>query len=367
MFLFVLYFSIMLSTINCSFFTPTPEDENTLPLFKTSQLSKINETPANFKVAFIGDSGSSDGFESVLNLIKEEKAEITVHAGDMSYSILPEGPLKWNMVVNKVLGTNYPYIMTIGNHDTLHWHRASWGYVTLFKKRLAQIKDLHCYVESKDKQLGVKSFCEYKGIIFILSGVGTKGDYHPNFTENVLNEYKDKTWKICTWHKNQKDMQVGSKVDETGWESYKICNKYGAIIATGHEHSYARTKTLTDIGNKNKNHGAIGKSDNIELAPYKNFAFVSGLGGKSIRPYNCNLGGLKPWWASIYTSNYIVKNEKILKPLNCFESEDEKISDDIKYGVLFITFNYEGKINKAKGEFITTDGEILDEFIITKS
>ena len=54
-------------------------------------------------------------------------------------------------------------------------------------------------------------------------------------------------WRICSWHKNMESMQVGSKGDSTGWGVYAACRRAGALIATGHEHSYSRTKTLIDM------------------------------------------------------------------------------------------------------------------------
>src|SRR5213076_3091200 len=49
------------------------------------------------------------------------------------------------------------------------------------------------------------------------------------------------------WHKNQQAMQVGDKDDEMGWRVYETCKDHGAIIATAHEHSYHRTRTLTSM------------------------------------------------------------------------------------------------------------------------
>ena len=47
------------------------------------------------------------------------------------------------------------------------------------------------------------------------------------------------------WHKNQRILQVGSKSDEVGFEAYNRCAKMGAIIVTGHEHSYCRSKPIS--------------------------------------------------------------------------------------------------------------------------
>ncbi len=342
----------LLLTFSCSI-----ANTNTLPVFNEQKVIETTETPANLKVAFLGDSHDGINFDSVLKLIKKEKAEVTVHMGDLSYSILPQGPKKWNDLISKILGPKYPYLVTIGNHDKIHWHEASWGYITLFKERIKDIKDLKCQVQSQDSDFGVKSFCEYKGLLFLLSGVGTRGSNHEDFIEKVLSKHKQKSWKICAWHKNQRTMQVGNKPNEVGWQPYKICNKYGAIIATGHEHSYARTKTLTKMGDENQNHGASGLPELVELGDNKNFVFVNGVGGHSIRPYNKIFGALPEWWASIYTSDYTIKNRKTLQ-------KGANINKD--YGVLFVTFNYLGQKTKAKAQFITAKGKILDEFMIEK-
>ncbi len=41
--------------------------------------------PPNLKVAFIGDTGNSDSFQQVLQLIKDEGADIVLHQGDFDY------------------------------------------------------------------------------------------------------------------------------------------------------------------------------------------------------------------------------------------------------------------------------------------
>jgi hypothetical protein len=78
----------------------------------------------------------------------------------------------------------------------------------------------------------------------------------------------------------------------------------GAMIRTGHEHSYARTRTLTDLGNSGAPHGVTGEMDSVDVAPGKTFVAVSGLGGASLRSYDAALHDGETWWASMYTSNY---------------------------------------------------------------
>ena len=86
--------------------------------------------------------------------------------------------------------------------------------------------------------------------------------------------------------------------------------------------------------------------DQLLVAPGSSFAFVSGLGGLSIRnqerclpfdyPYGC-----QGEWASIYTSD-----------------------QGAKPGALFIVFHVDGDPRKARGYFKNIDGEIIDSFTI---
>jgi hypothetical protein len=194
-------------------------------------------------------------------------------------------------------------------------------------------------------------------VFFVLSAVGTLSEPsgapdHEDFIADAL-AGSDSIWKICAWHKNQHDMQTGSKEDEVGWGAYQACQAEGAIIATGHEHSYSRTVTVTDLGNADADHGAVlGDPSRVEVGAGKTFVFVSGLGGKDIRDFHSEHEG-STWWASTYAENRLLKNGE---EIESFDSE--------MYGVLFIDFHVDGDPYKAHAYFKTTSGEILDEFDI---
>lgn len=55
--------------------------------------------------------------------------------------------------------------------------------------------------------------------MFVLSGVGTMGDNHPQFINKAFTQFPA-VWRGCSWHKNMKLMQLGGKSDETGWAVY---------------------------------------------------------------------------------------------------------------------------------------------------
>lgn len=124
---------------------------------------------------------------------------------------------------------------------------------------------------------------------------------------------------------------MGGKSDETGWEVYEEARKGGAIIATGHEHSYSRTYLLGDMQT-----GAVVSRDHLlTLAKGQTFAFVSGLGGHSIRSQTQS----GDWWACIFTSN-----------------------QDARPGALFGVFNADGVPNRARFYFKDTLGRFADQF-----
>ena len=151
-------------------------------------------------------------------------------------------------------------------------------------------------------------------------------------------------WKVCAWHKNQHALQVGGKDDEMGWGVYESCRQMGALIETGHEHSYQRTRTLTSTVEQRVDPSCGDAGPASACGPGAVPVFVSGLGGKSIRdqerclpatyPYGCN-----GEWAFIYTSN-----------------------QGANYGALFITFHVDGDPHQARGYFKNIDGQVVDTF-----
>jgi hypothetical protein len=196
----------------------------------------------------------------------------------------------------------------------------------------------------------------FGGIKIVFVGekdINTANTVYAPYIKNQM-ENDDHIWKICSWHKNQQAMQLGGKADEMGWGVYETCREQGAIIATGHEHSYSRTKTLIDIEEQIVDtslhplvNGVPSNPEKLLVSPGKTFVFVSGIGGSSKRnqdrclpsiyPYGCNFE-----WAKIYTTD-----------------------QNAEFGALFITFNIDGDPTKARGYFKNINGEVIDEFEIT--
>ena len=297
--------------------------------------AESDTTPANLKVAFIGDQGSGADALAVLRLIRDEGVAMVLHQGDFDYD---DDPRQWDATITSVLGADFPYFASVGNHDEDAF-RGSGGYQERLLERLSRVPDAACTGD-----LGVNSACRYRGLFFILSGVGTMGAEHERYIREAL-EADYSTWRICTWHKNQTALQLGEKEDDVGWGPYETCREGGAMIATGHEHSYSRTKTLADTRRQRVDPQWSGP-ERVRVAPGATFVVVSGLGGYGIRnqdrcfpttyPYGCN-----GEWAFIYTSDQGARS-----------------------GALFIEFHVEGDPNKARGYFKNVAGEIVDEFTI---
>ena len=282
--------------------------------------SPASEIPSNFKIAFIGDQGLGKDAEAVLRLIKSEGAQAVLHQGDFDYTKDPDA---WNTQINKILGADFPYFASIGNHDTKNWNGKT-GYQQYLKIRLNRLGIIW------DGDLGVKSSIKYKGIFIIQVSPGDVGFYHAAYIREQLAEDKS-IWRICCWHRNMRLMQVGWKKDDTGWGVYEEARKGGAIIATAHDHSYGRTYLMSSFINQTVD----SYSNTMTLTEGKSFVFLSGLGGKSI--YDQELDG--PWWAKIYTK-----------------------TQGATYGALFGVFNVNGAPNKATFYFKNIKGEIIDRF-----
>jgi hypothetical protein len=324
-----------------------------------SRPTNLIAADSNLKVAFIGDSNYGAEFAAVLTLIKNEGADLVLHQGDFDYALDADG---FFAQIDQILGPNFPYLVSVGNHDIASWHTGCGDsdgcYAQFATDRMARIG-----IEPDDPDLNDQMYSvTYRGLKIVFVGQERwAGDtMYPRYIHSQL-AADPHIWKICSWHKNQKAMQIGGKHDEIGWSVYEVCRINGAIVATGHEHSYARTKTLTSMQNQTVDtnqhpplNGVPGNPDQLLVAPGRSFAFVSGLGGTGMRQQERCLPAAYPYsgepgcnhiWAKMYSTH--------------------QTSGVERFGALFITFNYNGDPIKAHGYFKTSAGEIIDEFDIT--
>jgi hypothetical protein len=324
-----------------------------------SRPTNLIAADTNLKVAFIGDSNYGAEFAAVLTLIKNEGADLVLHQGDFDYAFDADG---FFAQIDQILGPNFPYLVSVGNHDIASWHTGCGDpdgcYAQFVKDRMARIG-----IEPDDSDLNDQMYSvTYRGLKMVFVGQERwAGDtMYPRYIHSQL-AADPHIWRICSWHTNQKAMQIGGKHDEIGWSVYEVCRINGAIVATGHEHSYARTKTLTSMQNQTVDttqhaplDGVPGNPDQLLVAPGRTFAFVSGLGGTGMRRQERCLPATYPYggepgcnhiWAKMYSTHQTGGIER--------------------FGALFITFNYNGDPIKAHGYFKTSTGEMIDEFDIT--
>jgi Calcineurin-like phosphoesterase len=282
------------------------------------------------KIAFVGDTAAGGSFQSVLNLIKAEGAKLTVVLGDTSYSSSSDNT--WDSMVRNTLGSTDPALFVVGNHDI---DDSNYSTVrNLAQARLDRQTAVKCS-SSYPTSTGTSGAmaCQLNNVYMVLSGVGTTGSRSSNESAlaSKLNSAPSGAWRICAWHKNQKEMQVGGKIDEVGWTAYETCRQKGAIIATGHEHSYSRTHLLSSMTNRT----VVDSSSPYTLTNGRTLAFVSGLGGTT--PRDQERSG--SWWGKIYTA-----------------------TQGAKHGVLFGTFY----ASHADFYFKNVSGQIIDSFTVQK-
>jgi calcineurin-like phosphoesterase family protein len=304
-------------------------------LTQTATLVAQDTPPPNFKIAFIGDQGLGPNSVAVLNLIKNEGAQAVMHSGDLDYV---DDPAAFDAQINSVFGANFPYFVSIGNHDELAWSGPN-GYQKLLESRFNRLGI------SWSGRLGVRSSFHYKGIFFVITPPGITSGFDDGSSDSYIRDqlFTDTSvWSICSWHKNMRLMQIGGKEDETGWGVYEEARKGGAIIATAHEHSYSRTHLLSSMSAQT----VANTSNTLHLTEGNSFAFVSGLGGHSIRAQS--LTG--SWWASAYASTCLA-GDQICQP-------------NASFGALFGVFNVDGQGNKAAFYFKDINGRVVDQFTV---
>jgi hypothetical protein len=291
------------------------------------------QTPAGLKVAFTGDQGLGENPERVLQLVLDEGAEALFVQGDFDYA---DDPAAWDDMLTRILGPNFPVIALVGNHDEARWYGAG-GYQELLAERMQRAG------LTWTGELGVQATVRYKGLFVVQTApdVFDDGYDHESFIRSAL-AADGSIWSISAWHKVMADMNVGGKGDETGWGVYEASRRGGAILATAHEHSYSRTHLMSSMELKSVASTAeplvLAADDPATAADEgRSFAFVSGLGGKSIRDQERS----GAWWAAVYTSTQ--------------GAED---------GALFATFHVDGDPRLAQFYFKDVTGKLADDFTV---
>jgi hypothetical protein len=325
-----------------------------LPLFA----QKLNAFPANatnmpdnLKVVFIGDG---DGRTSLYTRAALFNPDFVIYNADLDYGESTGNPETWMRDFDSYFGTDMPLFSTIGNHDSCMWFESNTigrgkAWETVFAERYARL-GLNQYCAGT---IGISNACFYKGFYFLESWIGElSGQNDPGYLSHLrtaLEAYKDAPFKMCSWHKNQQQMQLCTKTDSIGWQAYEICRQYGAIINNAHEHSYARTYTMNSFAS-NSQLRVDNFANDVTLDFGKTFLFVNGLSGSSIRN-ECDGYGSKEWWASWAAGN---GNKGVFGNTNQGSS----------YGYVGCTFKPNGVANRADCFFEDVNGRVFDRYSI---
>ena len=300
--------------------------------------------PINLTVAFTADTYIIDETSRLYRILKAEGAEWIAISGDLDYIDYPDG---WDKQITSAVGDSYPMLVASGNHDYAIWPQYQDKIVTRWQK--AGLTTCHGVV-------GVMHTCTWKGltIVQITPGVfnETRGLYrnisglgdidYVQYIRDAFAKYPS-PWKICSWHKNQHLMQTGEKSDETGWGVYNECLAQGAMVMTGHEHSYERSYQMSSFQNQ-----IFNNTDplHLTLTPTQGIVIVQGLGGREVR---LNKQPQQTWWASKDNANV---NETTGNVRN-------------KFSGVVCKYNLNGNAKQAYCYDKRVDGTVYDEFFIT--
>ncbi len=283
------------------------------------------------KIAFMGDQNDTAEAQAVLQLMHDEGVSLVVHAGDFDYG---DDPTAWREQIEAVFGPCPPYVAVAGNHDDGS---------SVWPQYRQVIEDwLVCNGVSYTGVAGEMFSLTGEGVFLALVSPGLFPGDHAGFLTSQL-AANNAIWSVASWHLLMREMQIGGKGNESGWEVYEAARAGGAIIATAHEHSYERTNLLSSMQNQT----VVGPD--LVLSEGQTFAFVSGLGGSSVRdqerclpvtyPYGCD--GV---WASIYA-----------------------LQQNADFGALFIEFGYDDNPCLARGYFKDISGNVPDEFFVVST
>lgn len=355
--------------------TPTTGSGNPTATPTTGGGGGTIATEANFKVAFVGDSGSSTPFQNVINLMKAEGAQMVIHGGDFAYNSTISG---WTSKITAAQSSwNAPYLGSEGNHDTGQWASSNGtnSYANFFK---AQAQKYGVTLDDPNLDDSVYT-AEYKGLLMVATGQSASdGTLNGGGAANFINAKlaNDRhIWKVCSWHHNMTALTPGPKSESySSGTAYEACRQRGAIVVNGHAHTYGRTRTLmktnppvidtsSDVDCNGVDRvctrimsGAGGSDDGG-----RTIVVDSSNGGDGAREAVCSKVSGSNWWASISATNTNVKNH----PGPGFPCGTTGSASTSRDGAMFITFNVDGNPRKARGYYKNTSGQIWDEFTLT--
>jgi hypothetical protein len=321
--------------------------------------------PPDLKIAFTGDTDSTDEGKQVLQLVKTQGAHALLVAGDLDYQSGSRAA-NWEGQIDEVLGADFPVFPVRGNHD------GSWTQRNSYRDRLTRrwnrLQEMGVLTWSGAP--GMKSTVTFKGVS-IVAVAPSNGVSHADSAAYIQSSFAaDRAlWRVSIWHENMPPYRgnagCGSDGDLVGWEVYEASRRAGAFIVNGHNHAFGRTKLLSCTGGPCSTASDSRCEDAPELPTVANvpdpvgsltlaageagtnFVMLVGLGGH-------DTGRIKqtgPWWAKQGGNSCQVSGAP------CAVSGP---------GAMFCTFNPGGtNPRKALCQFRDVEGRIIDSFEMT--
>lgn len=196
----------------------------------------VFSTPAHaFKFAAVGDFNYNAAFKNTLDNIHNQETVFTMALGDFSYDTVT--PTVWCNEIKTRLGSQYPFQLVMGNHDTEH----ETDYMTCLPDRM-----------DSTGSYGRQSYFDHEEARFITidPAITSTDPNHISITstagkawlKGLIDEAKaEDKWVIVSMHKNCVSMGTQG-CDISAGLMNDLVNWHVDLIFQGHEHGYMRSK-----------------------------------------------------------------------------------------------------------------------------
>ena len=280
-------------------------------------------TYPNFNFAAVGDWDCGSNARATSNSIIDTNPELVIGLGDYSYEANADC---WLNIVNPY---DHKMEIAIGNHEISESSQSLGQYLSHFNMTTQyhsfNFHNIHFLVLATDDSFGTNSN-QYS---FAVNDLQTASS-NPNID-----------WIVVAFHKVLYDVPCSSSSCDD-FDAFRniyhpLFDRYGVDLALfGHAHNYVRTFPIQYDSSTPDSPIITSTNKNSYVNPDGQLFVQSGAGGRSLR----DLSG---------TENY-----------NAFQSDSE-------FGILNIdVVNTNSDNLQLLGRFIQNDGDVIDQFTITK-
>lgn len=253
------------------------------------------------RFAAVGDFGATDDAKAVLKTIAKESPDFTLALGDLSYGEVSEKD--WCTLVHSALGSDHPFEIVAGNHDTDGMKVGSgkghiYDFAACLPNRMANMQG----------DYGLNYYFDYQNLVravmiapdITLEGHQfsfQKGEPDYEWLKGVITDAKTNSipWVVVGMHKNC--LTLGEKTCEIGTDLLDLLTEQKVdVVLQGHEHAYFRSKQL--VVNQDcpslqpKGFKPACVNEGIENKQYKKgegtLLAIPGTGGRALRDVNEN-------------------------------------------------------------------------------